>query len=580
MKKERGITLVALVITVIIMLILAGVALSLITGEEGLFARTSRVAKEYENAAQKEADIINELMNMMDENKGANEPKLVTGMKKVIFNENDGSTKEPETDADWYNYEKKQWANAETEDGSLWVWIPRFAYKITYYTDESKKDIRGTKDAKGYKKADGTIVENTGKEPEDELDTIGTKVKSSYGSIDVVFLQDTSNKYYKEVDGKLALVNAVDDGYIVHPAFKNGNGNYSNGEFKKELTGFWMAKFQAGWQYGDNSKGASQKEEQEVARSSVSYTQEQSWVLPVESKESTTTWQIARNYLDGEYGEDYAKIKISYPVFKGNNYAMNYITVGECYSLAKVLNEENNPYKFNTKDSDTHLTKSSEWGAVVYLGYSKYGLDGKNVHINNKNLNNSVQSIYAVTGWAGTSADAKPADDSQIWYKETGQKGSTTGNITGVYDMSGCTWERVAMYIENGHDNLSLYGRTLTGTSKSTEYATIYEHNTNYDNETTQTDITEETRKRPSRNNYKQNDKKYGDAMYEVSTSGEFKSNTSFNNDYSVFSHFDDPFITFGGSWASNASSGLFAFSRTNGYSSYAVGFRAIVCPL
>ena len=31
---------------------------------------------------------------------------------------------------DWYNYSEKKWANAQTEDGSMWVWIPRCAYKI------------------------------------------------------------------------------------------------------------------------------------------------------------------------------------------------------------------------------------------------------------------------------------------------------------------------------------------------------------------------------------------------------------------------------------------------------------------
>ena len=39
-KKERGITLIALIITVIVMLILAGVALSAISGEGGLFRKS------------------------------------------------------------------------------------------------------------------------------------------------------------------------------------------------------------------------------------------------------------------------------------------------------------------------------------------------------------------------------------------------------------------------------------------------------------------------------------------------------------------------------------------------------------
>ena len=36
-KKERGITLVALVVTIIVLLILAGVAISLTIGKNGIF---------------------------------------------------------------------------------------------------------------------------------------------------------------------------------------------------------------------------------------------------------------------------------------------------------------------------------------------------------------------------------------------------------------------------------------------------------------------------------------------------------------------------------------------------------------
>ena len=220
-KKERGITLVALVITVVVMLILAGVAISQITGEDGLLARANHATKLYEVASQNEAETINKVINMLngdynqDMNTGANEPKLVTGMKPVIFDESDGTARPLEEDEEWYNYEECRWANAETMDESLWVWIPRFAYKITYYTDESKTDKKGMKDASGYKKANGETVTNSGNEAENEIDTIGDEVKSNYGSIEVVFLQDTGNKYYKEENGKLILSDAVEDGCFI-----------------------------------------------------------------------------------------------------------------------------------------------------------------------------------------------------------------------------------------------------------------------------------------------------------------------------------------------------------------------------
>ena len=62
MRKERGITLVALVITVIVMLILAGVAISALAGQEGLFAKTKDAADTYTREAESENEKIDNLI--------------------------------------------------------------------------------------------------------------------------------------------------------------------------------------------------------------------------------------------------------------------------------------------------------------------------------------------------------------------------------------------------------------------------------------------------------------------------------------------------------------------------------------
>ena len=66
LRKEKGITLIALIITVIVMLILAGVAISVLTGGDGLFVKTQSAAEAYEQASQNEADKIQSLMNDID----------------------------------------------------------------------------------------------------------------------------------------------------------------------------------------------------------------------------------------------------------------------------------------------------------------------------------------------------------------------------------------------------------------------------------------------------------------------------------------------------------------------------------
>ncbi len=52
--KEKGITLIALVVTIILLLILAGVTISQIAGSNGLFQRTRQAVEKYKNAAEEE----------------------------------------------------------------------------------------------------------------------------------------------------------------------------------------------------------------------------------------------------------------------------------------------------------------------------------------------------------------------------------------------------------------------------------------------------------------------------------------------------------------------------------------------
>ena len=55
MKEQKGITLVALVITIIVLLILAGVSLSLISGDDGILSNASEAKKQTEISNAKDA---------------------------------------------------------------------------------------------------------------------------------------------------------------------------------------------------------------------------------------------------------------------------------------------------------------------------------------------------------------------------------------------------------------------------------------------------------------------------------------------------------------------------------------------
>ena len=84
---------------------------------------------------------------------------------------------------------------------------------------------------------------------------------------------------------------------------------------------------------------------------------------------------------------------------------------------------------------DTHTMKNTEWGAVTYLYHSKYGrCNGNNCE--RISINNSTDNH---TGRSGGSTNAVPltSSGSYKYFTSEGQTSSTTGNIYGIYDMSG-----------------------------------------------------------------------------------------------------------------------------------------------
>lgn len=53
-KKEKGITLVALVVTIVVLLILAGVSLSLVLSNQGIVTKANEGRTNYTNASNEE----------------------------------------------------------------------------------------------------------------------------------------------------------------------------------------------------------------------------------------------------------------------------------------------------------------------------------------------------------------------------------------------------------------------------------------------------------------------------------------------------------------------------------------------
>ena len=132
--------------------------------------------------------------------KGVNTPKLGSGMTPIKWN---GSSWVNTTgnDPEWYDYTAKKWANAKTSDGSMWVWIPRYAYNIP---------------SAGYHKSTAT-------------------------EINIEFMKGTSNESSK---GRTSFDNTSGAGnWNIHPAFNYG----------QTVSGIWVAKFEASSVQGNSN---------------------------------------------------------------------------------------------------------------------------------------------------------------------------------------------------------------------------------------------------------------------------------------------------------------------------------------
>ena len=136
MRKEKGITLIALVITIIILLILAGITISTLTGENGLFARARQSRQNTLDAQEQENIALGNYNNIIDEVLSDEEVKKDykiildanngSGQKKVIQVKYDEEIQLPENEYQLSNTTFGYWATNKT--GSLG----------TYYADKAK----------------------------------------------------------------------------------------------------------------------------------------------------------------------------------------------------------------------------------------------------------------------------------------------------------------------------------------------------------------------------------------------------------------------------------------------------------
>ena len=303
-----------------------------------------------------------------------NVPELDDGMIAVTYN---GSNwvKADESTNYWYNYNNGQWANAVTVSSST---------RDNYLSAST-----------------GTVINMNDIEtmwvwiPRYSY-TIGSVDGTNYYGKQGEYLDSTPTQSLPgEIDVKFVDVDTKDRGtakYIVSNGISN-NSWYTPDAFtfgSVELSGIWVGKFETSSSNPSADSGGGNTTD-----------------LDAMIKPNVTSW---RN-----------------------------INVSNAFTVSQKMNDDGNRYGIEST-TDTHMMKNSEWGAVAYLSQSKYGkLGNTNYSGTNKEIyqNKSDQYITGCSYGAPSSNNNDYGCQYQYNVNINGTGASTTGNIYGIYDMSG-----------------------------------------------------------------------------------------------------------------------------------------------
>ena len=354
------------------------------------------------------------------------------GMTPVKWTGSPGSYTEVATntsDTNWYNYiaqtgnldgKTSSWANAKNPvDGSYFVWIPRYAYKIIYFDSETNKEA--------YLADNKHVTGITG------YSTIYGIVNASDNKV----ITGTATGITQTVQ----TVGYRD--YIPHPAFLGVGTENLGGGFgtdSKGISGFWVAKFE----------------------------------MSMETSNNGTTWAVqnVNNLNSGNVATKNAgNSKNVRAISRPGTPAWVYVNIANCY--------ENSYYYDRAKDS--HLIKNSEWGAVAYLTHSRYGRNGKEIGLNNNSGYHTGWCTFSTSMGAPDVYSASSTDN--IYTGKYGVLASSTGNVSGIYDLRGNSVDYTASF-DKSCSTLSVTdarylnaagGHFASPGGTSTKYATAYD---------------------------------------------------------------------------------------------------------
>ena len=579
-KNTKGITLIALVVTIIILLILAGVSIAMLTGNNGILSQAGRakdrtreegarekIQLEVMGAYDKYGNInVEKLKTNLDNNVGADTSKIndilidgaitgkitvdgkdfyVDGNGNVLDYDGPDGTDTPEKSTETTisrsngtidvvflqntSYAVSQTPNAPALDNTM---VP-----VKYNTETKNWIVCSKDDAEWYNYAAQHSTTKSGGTSKwaNVMLTDDIVVEKGETTYDASAIKDllTSNNLQTIVGATVTTEGSMlvwVPRYAYRITYKNSSGDvlgYSDSRGIVTKDGKTPSSYQTPTT-SINVNGSIGSTKYEYYRPHPAFEidlDQGGW-----SQRLTGIW-VGKFEATGSTSEVTVKSSLS---------SLRNQTIGTLWQSAKDY--------FKAKTSGSHMMKNSEWGAVAYLTESKYGRNTTAV------TKNTDSGYY--TGGASTVGA----------YKDNILQ-STTGNVYGIYDTVGGADEYVASYIANNKNSYGYQFASNAGTSdskndktESTKYATVYKYNTTSDS---------------CQNNYNLNlNKVFGDGTTETSTAGE--GHVSWHSAYSFFVYGPGPFTKRGGYNNDGGYAGSFSFDIFWGDSFSNFGFRPV----
>ena len=433
------------------------------------------------------------------DNSGANYPVLVKGLIPVVYNESTKTWVKADTESStstygWYDYTQKKWANA--------VLVTK-TNRSTYQSATAGTEITDSDILAYYVWIPRYKYKVWNKDK-----VVGTQsYNAKTEGIDVVFESDTDSTgtisctySFASPSSTAGSPNETCTGsngdYYTHPAFTFGDN---------QIKGFWIGKYELSSETPTATDGG--------------------------EKTTTLTPRILPNVN-------------SWRVNKLSNFS----------TVIQNMQVSSNIYGLSTDKSttDSHMLTNMEWGAVAYLTNSNYGRcsNGTCTEITINNCSKFITGIGADTVGAASSLTTCKTDAN----KYNGEKGvlaSTTGNVYGVYDMSGGAYDYVMGNISSTADTYT-FNNSKAGFASSwyNDYSNQKYVNT-YANGTTRNDQSAYNRGR------------LGDATGEVvlSTGG----SGGWYNGIAYFPYSSSPWFLRGGYYGNGSFAGVLGFDSYAG---------------